>query len=379
MFFLVGLAAHSLIAVLARAFYARQDTLTPVLAAVARGRHQHDARVVLVGPLGLAGIALAIAIAAWLEAVALVVILDRRLPDFRAARPRPASASSRSSARSSPRVVADGDAPRDSRSWLGADPDEARARSSRSPSRARSSARSTPASRSCCGSPNCPLSSGSWSTCSAARAGRDGARPSAAAWDAFVAASDPGSYLQLTAWAAVKAVNGWTVAPASSMPTAAGSTPIGAQILVRRPAADAVGLRYAPARPGRARLVGGRASSAFTEPAGPGLRRDRRAGSATCASTRRSRPTDRSTPTGRSGARCRAAGWRAGPAHPAGLDPDHRPARRRGRPVGRPAQEVAPVREQGPRRPGSSSSTPRATASASSTGSTARPRTGPAS
>ena len=32
--FLVGLVAHALIAVLARAFYARQDTLTPVLAAV---------------------------------------------------------------------------------------------------------------------------------------------------------------------------------------------------------------------------------------------------------------------------------------------------------------------------------------------------------
>ena len=29
-------------------------------------------------------------------------------------------------------------------------------------------------------------------------------------WDAFVEASDPGSYLQLPAWASVKAVNGWT-------------------------------------------------------------------------------------------------------------------------------------------------------------------------
>ena len=30
--FLVGLTAHALIAVLARAFYARQDTVTPVVA-----------------------------------------------------------------------------------------------------------------------------------------------------------------------------------------------------------------------------------------------------------------------------------------------------------------------------------------------------------
>ena len=30
------------------------------------------------------------------------------------------------------------------------------------------------------------------------------------AWDDVVAASEPGSYLQLSAWARVKAVNGWT-------------------------------------------------------------------------------------------------------------------------------------------------------------------------
>ena len=38
--------------------------------------------MILVGPLGLPGIALAIAIAAWLEAVALIVILWRRLAHF---------------------------------------------------------------------------------------------------------------------------------------------------------------------------------------------------------------------------------------------------------------------------------------------------------
>lgn len=64
-----------------------------------------------------------------------------------------------------------------------------------------------------------------------------------AAWDAFVEASDPGSYLQLTGWAAVKAVNGWSghrLAPDAA---------IGAQILVRRPAPLPWGFAYAPRGP----------------------------------------------------------------------------------------------------------------------------------
>jgi putative peptidoglycan lipid II flippase len=77
--FLVGLVAHSLIAVLARSFYAQQDTLTPVLAAVGAVIVNTTLAVVLVGPLGLPGIALAIAIAAWLEAGALALILHRRV------------------------------------------------------------------------------------------------------------------------------------------------------------------------------------------------------------------------------------------------------------------------------------------------------------
>lgn len=76
--FLVGLVAHSTIAVLARAFYARQDTLTPVLAAVGAVLVNTTLAALLVGPLGLPGIALAIAIAAWLEAGALTVLLRRR-------------------------------------------------------------------------------------------------------------------------------------------------------------------------------------------------------------------------------------------------------------------------------------------------------------
>jgi putative peptidoglycan lipid II flippase len=76
--FLVGLGAHALIAVLARAFYARQDTLTPVLAAVGAVVVNTTLAWLFVGPYGLPGIALAIAIAAWLEAGALLVLLRRR-------------------------------------------------------------------------------------------------------------------------------------------------------------------------------------------------------------------------------------------------------------------------------------------------------------
>jgi putative peptidoglycan lipid II flippase len=80
--FSIGLTAHALIAVLARAFYARQDTITPVAAAVGAVAVNTTLAVVLVGPLGLPGIALAIAIAAWLEALVLLAILYRRLPRF---------------------------------------------------------------------------------------------------------------------------------------------------------------------------------------------------------------------------------------------------------------------------------------------------------
>jgi putative peptidoglycan lipid II flippase len=80
LFFLVGLGAHALIAVLARAFYARQDTRTPVLAAVLAVVLNTTLAVILVGPLGLAGIALAIAVAAWVEALVLLWLIARQVP-----------------------------------------------------------------------------------------------------------------------------------------------------------------------------------------------------------------------------------------------------------------------------------------------------------
>jgi peptidoglycan pentaglycine glycine transferase (the first glycine) len=62
-------------------------------------------------------------------------------------------------------------------------------------------------------------------------------------WDHFVRESHPGSYLQTTAWAAVKAVNGWTAHRLMA------DGPIGAQILVRRPGPMPWGFAYAPRGP----------------------------------------------------------------------------------------------------------------------------------
>ena len=53
--------------------------------------------------------------------------------------------------------------------------------------------------------------------------------PDAAAWDAVVEANSLGSYLQLSAWARVKAVNGWTSRRLHDPAVGAG-----AQVLLRR-------------------------------------------------------------------------------------------------------------------------------------------------
>ena len=78
--FLVGLTAHSLIAVLARAFYALQNTATPVGAAIVAVVVNVVVGVALVGPMGLAGLAAAIAVGAWVEVLVLMTLLERRLP-----------------------------------------------------------------------------------------------------------------------------------------------------------------------------------------------------------------------------------------------------------------------------------------------------------
>lgn len=66
------------------------------------------------------------------------------------------------------------------------------------------------------------------------------------AWDAFVQDADPGSYLQLRAWAEVKRVNGWS---AVDVIAEAPSGPIGAQVLLRRPRPLPWAFAYAPRGP----------------------------------------------------------------------------------------------------------------------------------
>jgi lipid II:glycine glycyltransferase (peptidoglycan interpeptide bridge formation enzyme) len=64
-------------------------------------------------------------------------------------------------------------------------------------------------------------------------------------WDAFVVGNELGSYLQRTAWARVKAVNGWR----SARIVAGGAVPIGAQVLIRRPRPLPWAFAYAPRGP----------------------------------------------------------------------------------------------------------------------------------
>jgi lipid II:glycine glycyltransferase (peptidoglycan interpeptide bridge formation enzyme) len=67
------------------------------------------------------------------------------------------------------------------------------------------------------------------------------------AWDAFVAASTPGSYLQLSAWAAVKAVNGWGAVRVDERHDT--GIRVGAQVLLRRPRPLPWAYGYAPRGP----------------------------------------------------------------------------------------------------------------------------------
>lgn len=67
-----------------------------------------------------------------------------------------------------------------------------------------------------------------------------------AAWDAFVAAASRGAYAQQTAWAEVKAANGWT--PERVVVDGPGG-PIGAQVLVHRLGPSPWAMGYAPRGP----------------------------------------------------------------------------------------------------------------------------------
>jgi lipid II:glycine glycyltransferase (peptidoglycan interpeptide bridge formation enzyme) len=71
----------------------------------------------------------------------------------------------------------------------------------------------------------------------------------AAGWDVFVEACDPGSYLQLSGWAAVKAVNGWSAHRLTTGAADAQVHDIGAQVLLRRPKPMPWAFAYAPRGP----------------------------------------------------------------------------------------------------------------------------------
>jgi len=80
---LLALTSESMIAILARAFYAGRDTRTPVIAAITAVAINVSLSVALAGPFGLAGIGLAITIGSWAEAGVLLAILGYRMPAFR--------------------------------------------------------------------------------------------------------------------------------------------------------------------------------------------------------------------------------------------------------------------------------------------------------
>lgn len=69
--------------------------------------------------------------------------------------------------------------------------------------------------------------------------------PDAAAWDAYVEGNPRGSYLQLSAWAETKAVNGWRLAIIAD----ATAPMVGAQVLGRRPGPLPWVYAYAPRGP----------------------------------------------------------------------------------------------------------------------------------
>jgi putative peptidoglycan lipid II flippase len=96
--FALGLPAYVLIKVLTPGFHARQDTSTPVRIAVMSMLVNLVANLILIWPFGHVGIALGTALAAWVNAFALWVVLGRRGhfavdPRLRRALPRLAIAS----------------------------------------------------------------------------------------------------------------------------------------------------------------------------------------------------------------------------------------------------------------------------------------------
>src|SRR5579884_1933979 len=79
LFYSLGLAAQALIEILSRGFYALRDTRTPVAFAVLSMLLNLVLSLLLRGPLGYRGLALALSLAVTVEATLLFVVLRRRL------------------------------------------------------------------------------------------------------------------------------------------------------------------------------------------------------------------------------------------------------------------------------------------------------------
>lgn len=78
-FYALGLAAHTCLELAARAFFALQDTVTPLWLATASGAASIGLGVALMRSLGYGGLALGNSIATTLEVLALLFILGRRI------------------------------------------------------------------------------------------------------------------------------------------------------------------------------------------------------------------------------------------------------------------------------------------------------------
>jgi putative peptidoglycan lipid II flippase len=79
LFFTIGLGAQTLVPLLARTFYALQDTRTPVIWAIAAVALNVPLMAWLAGPMGVGGLALALTITATLEVIGLLWALRERL------------------------------------------------------------------------------------------------------------------------------------------------------------------------------------------------------------------------------------------------------------------------------------------------------------
>jgi putative peptidoglycan lipid II flippase len=77
--FAIGVPAHVVVHVLARAFYAMQDTWTPVAWAIVAVVVNIVLMLALVDPYGVEGLALALSVSATVEVVGLLLALRRRL------------------------------------------------------------------------------------------------------------------------------------------------------------------------------------------------------------------------------------------------------------------------------------------------------------